>query len=316
LPRRTVTVASPLPVLPAGPIYQESFMKVSISPGFLLAVACAAWLAPGSASAAELVLTEVSVTSGSYPQGANLSIQAEIENTGNDSSGAFHVDFYASSNTSFPAGDRFIGSDNWPSIAAGEDASRTFNATIPANLDPGTYFIGGIISFSDSNSGDNINLDDEPITVTGTSNATFQISNTLNDAWYDPGTNGQGFFITVFPDIQKVFLAWFTYDTERPAGSVTAILGEPGHRWLTAFGGYNGDSATLDIELTQGGIFDANPPAPTQSPYGTIELIFNSCNEAELAYFIPSLGLTRNMLIQRTYASPDTVALCEALQTP
>jgi len=29
-------------------------------------------------------------------------------------------------------------------------------------------------------------------------------------------TNGQGFFITVFPDIGYVSLAWFTYDTELP----------------------------------------------------------------------------------------------------
>ena len=57
----------------------------------------------------------------------------------------------------------------------------------------------------------------------------------LNDTWFNADTVGQGFFITVFPDIGKVFLAWFTYDTERPPEDVTAILGEPGHRWITAF---------------------------------------------------------------------------------
>jgi len=144
----------------------------------------------------------------------------------------------------------------------------------------------------------------------------FLINAGLNDAWGDPAVDKQGFFITVFPDIQKIFLSWFTYDTQRPANGVTAILGEPGHRWLTAFGGFAGDTATLDIELTQGGIFDANPPDPTQSPYGTIQLEFNNCNEAELSYNIPSLGLSRSMVIKRSYASPDNVAVCEALQTP
>ena len=56
------------------------------------------------------------------------------------------------------------------------------------------------------------------------------INQGMIDAWYDPDTNGQGFFITVFPVIKQVFLAWFTYDTERPPEDVTAILGEPGHR--------------------------------------------------------------------------------------
>jgi len=33
-------------------------------------------------------------------------------------------------------------------------------------------------------------------------------------------------------------MAWFTHDTERPDTGVEAILGEPGHRWLTAQGPY------------------------------------------------------------------------------
>ena len=144
----------------------------------------------------------------------------------------------------------------------------------------------------------------------------FVINSGLNDAWGDPAVDKQGFFIIVFPDIKKLFLSWFTYDTQRPPNGVTAILGEPGHRWLTAFGGYTGDTATLNIELTQGGIFDANPPDPTQSPYGTIELLFNNCNQADLSYNIPSLGLSSATTITRTYASPDNVALCESLQTP
>jgi sugar lactone lactonase YvrE len=74
--------------------------------------------------------------------------------------------------------------------------------------------------------------------------ADFVINAGLNDAWFNASTPGQGFFVTVFPDSGQVFLAWFTYDTERPDESVTAILGEPGHRWLTAFGPYEGDTAT------------------------------------------------------------------------
>ena len=48
----------------------------------------------------------------------------------------------------------------------------------------------------------------------------------FNDAWYNPATDGQGFFITVFPDLGIVSLAWFTYDTEIPTGDAKANLGD------------------------------------------------------------------------------------------
>ena len=55
----------------------------------------------------------------------------------------------------------------------------------------------------------------------------FQINAGLNDAWFDPDTDGQGFLITVFQESAVMFLAWFTYDVERPPEDVTAMLGEP-----------------------------------------------------------------------------------------
>ena len=51
----------------------------------------------------------------------------------------------------------------------------------------------------------------------------FLINAGLNDAWYFPDTDGQGFFITVFPDLGAVSLAWFTYDTELPPLDATQI---------------------------------------------------------------------------------------------
>jgi hypothetical protein len=57
----------------------------------------------------------------------------------------------------------------------------------------------------------------------------FNINPGLSDAWYYEPTSGQGFFITVFPDLGAVSLAWFTYDTELPAEDATANLGGPLH---------------------------------------------------------------------------------------
>jgi hypothetical protein len=144
----------------------------------------------------------------------------------------------------------------------------------------------------------------------------LQINAGLADAWYNPATAGQGFLVTVFPDREEVFLAWFTYDTERPPEDVTAILGEPGHRWLTAQGPYSDDTADLTLYLTAGGVFDAANPAPTtdQDGYGTLTLQFADCKSGLATYEIPSLGLSGAIPLQRIVE--DGVALCEALAAP
>lgn len=139
----------------------------------------------------------------------------------------------------------------------------------------------------------------------------FSINAGLNDSWFNPQTAGQGFFITVFPDIQQLFLAWFTYETERPDDSVSANLGEPGHRWLTAFGSFAGNGASLDIEVTQGGIFDAVEPATAQSLDGTIVLQFSDCENGTVTYDIPSINRQGVIPIQRI--ALDNVPRCEEL---
>jgi len=141
-----------------------------------------------------------------------------------------------------------------------------------------------------------------------------QINSGMSDAWYDPATGGQGFLVSIFPDRKDMFLAWFTFDLERPPENIPAILGEPGHRWLTAQGTFAGNSGELTIYLTQGGTFDsADPPATTeQTGYGTLNVEFFSCSNGRIAYEIPSLELSGEIQIQRIV--DDNVALCEALQ--
>ena len=164
-----------------------------------------------------------------------------------------------------------------------------------------------IIEFNDNGPGGS---DDYIVKVTFDEN--FQINAGLNDAWFNPATAGQGFFFVVFPDIELFFLSWFTYDVERPDESIEAILGEPGHRWVTAFGAWAGDTVTLDVELTSGGIFDsAEPPVEQESNYGTITIVFHDCNNATLTYDFPTLGLSGS--IELTRVTEDNVALCEAL---
>jgi plastocyanin len=262
-----------------------------------------------AAAEAELDLREVSVAAGSYPQGSVISIDAEVENTGSAASGAFTIAHYASPNNSITAQDTLLGTENRASLPAGENSHGPFAATIPANLAPGAHFIGSIVNFSDANTNNNTNVEESPITVTAASN--FQINAGITDAWYYPVTDGQGFFIIVWEDIQTVFLAWFTYDVERPPEDVTAILGEPGHRWITAQGPYSGDTATLTVSVSSGGVFDSGEPPVDTVPDGTMQLQFSSCTEGMVTYEIDSLGLTGAVPIQRIV--PDMVPLCEGL---
>lgn len=141
--------------------------------------------------------------------------------------------------------------------------------------------------------------------------ATFTINAGLNDAWYDPATDGQGFLIVVYEDIQLVFLAWFTYDTERPPGDVVANLGEPGHRWFTAQGPFDGNRAVLDVIVSEGGIFDSGVPLPENRVDGKIELVFEDCKSATVNYEIESAGLSGTIPIQRV--ADGNVPLCEVL---
>ncbi len=141
----------------------------------------------------------------------------------------------------------------------------------------------------------------------------FQINAGINDAWFDPATNGQGFFITVYPDIKFMFLAWFTFDAERPAEDVSGQLGAPGHRWLTAQGSYDGDTANLTLFESKGGAFDAVEPASSTDPagVGTMTLEFADCTAGLLHYEITSLGISGEIPIQRV--SEANVPLCEML---
>ncbi|MFC1778074.1 proprotein convertase P-domain-containing protein, partial [Pseudomonadota bacterium] len=152
---------------------------------------------------------------------------------------------------------------------------------------------------------------DVPVTVTEAL-PLVDMNAGLNDAWYNPVTNGQGFFITVFPEIEYISLSWFTYDTERPAEGVTANLGEPGHRWLNALGAYSGNVAVMDISITSGGLFDTATEV-SEVIDGTIILTFTDCENGTVEYDIPSINQQGIVPIQRVVR--DNIALCEALNS-
>jgi len=141
----------------------------------------------------------------------------------------------------------------------------------------------------------------------------FVINAGLNDSWFDPATNGQGFFIAVYPDSDTIVLSWLTYDTEAPAQDADAHLGDPCQRWFMAQGQFQGDLADLAVYSSGGGIFNQGTPVPMLNQIGHMSVQFDSCNSGILTFYLPGVSASGAIPIQRV--SPDNVALCEALAT-
>lgn len=146
-----------------------------------------------------------------------------------------------------------------------------------------------------------------------TDKPSFSINAGLNDSWYNPLTDGQGFLAIVFPVIEQMFVAWFTYDTERPPEDTPSELGDPGHRWLIAQGPYSGNTANLTVFVAEGGVFDSPTPPVTIDPEGdgTLTMEFADCTQGLVTYNITSAGVSGQVPIQRIVN--DNVALCEEL---
>ena len=259
--------------------------------------------------------TDVSVESvdaadGSFVVGEDIQVMTQLKNVSTESSGVFDVNFYVSSDNIITTTDTLIGTKQVNNIAAGASLALDENVNLPVNLAAGDYFIGAILNIGDSNPANDTNVDQTTIYVF----TQFIMNAGLNDAWFNPLTDGQGFFITIFPDLNFVTLAWFTYDTELPPLDATSSLGDPGHRWMTAGGVINMDESVMNIELTSGGIFDAASVIQRTNPAGsdgTLTLKFDNCRSGSINYNITSIDAQGTVPLQRV--AGDNIALCDAL---
>lgn len=145
----------------------------------------------------------------------------------------------------------------------------------------------------------------------------LQFNAGLNGAWYNRDTSGQGILVDVFTETQLLFAAWFTFDLERPGAGSEPMIGDAGHRWLTAVGGYAaGENAiSLNIENTTGGVFDsADPPVTQDTDYGSIDLEFTDCLNGTMTYNIPAGPVSG--VIALTRVASDHLELCARLGSP
>jgi hypothetical protein len=140
--------------------------------------------------------------------------------------------------------------------------------------------------------------------------ALFRINPGLSGSWQNPNTPGQGFFLTVFENINQVSLAWFSYAIDVPDDQNSS------QSWLTALGPFSGTSAELAIEWTTGGAFNSPDPTVQQHINGTIQLNFTDCNSGQITYRMDSdafgsPAVAGEIPIRRL--ANDSVALCESV---
>ena len=186
----------------------------------------------------------------------------------------------------------------------GEDDSSDYSGCRITNDGRYISFLsdGGNLIPGDRNSFSDVFVTDNP--------AMFQINPGLNGSWFNPATNGQGFFIDVLPTTGMVFVGWSTFDVTLPDESVTAHIGDPGHRWLSAQGEYLGNQAALDIHAIKGGVFDSPEPSPIVEVQGEMLVEFTSCRSGTVTYNLPSVGRSRVIPIQRV--ALDNAVACES----
>lgn len=159
--------------------------------------------------------------------------------------------------------------------------------------------------------GDTIVTDNLVMTKLTELDRPFLMNAGLNDAWYEPATSGQGFFITVYPTLNKVVASWFTFDTELAPADATGDLVGSGQRWLQAQGLINDNTSDMIIYSTTGGLFDDENSTVNTAENGTMKLTFDDCSTGTVEYNIPSINRQGSIPIQRV--AGDNIALCEEL---
>jgi hypothetical protein len=292
-----------LPVSGDYAVWPTSFDQgAQVTGSYTMSVAC------NNPDAPDWAVEPPDLGSDTVRNGQSLSIQTTVRNGGNSTAEMSKLRFYLAKSAEPSEKDRPLGDVDLEALGAGGNTRKS--TVVPLGVRPGMYYVTACADVDPlelelknncaSNGPVTVEDDQQPI----------PINTGLNDAWFNPDTSGQGFFINVFPNTRLMFLSWFTYDTERPPPEVEANLGDAGHRWLTAQGNYELGEATLSVTLSEGGTFDSPAPEVMNTPnYGTMVVRFNDCKTGEIEYDLPSIGDSGTIPISRvTY---DNVTDCQ-----
>lgn len=129
--------------------------------------------------------------------------------------------------------------------------------------------------------------------VTDPAPTTPEINFATSGAWFNPATNGQGFFVEAFPGAKVFTLAWFTWINE----------GDPD--WFVATGLYEGSRAEVEVFRVSGGRFNDSTPV-TDSVVGTASFTLVDCEHATFAFTLSNPVRSGTIDLQRILPSDAT----------
>lgn len=135
-----------------------------------------------SENQADLAITILDATNGTYASGDNLDVIAKIENIGNAISDSYSIKFYASTDTNITPED--YGDWYWDldALGVGENHNYLFPWILSQSMPNGQYYIGAIVTVNDDSDGsNNTRYDLTPITVSSVPDAPTLTSATPGD---------------------------------------------------------------------------------------------------------------------------------------
>jgi len=172
-------------------------------------------------SRVDLAVTSVSGPT-SASSGQQISFTATVRNLGSANAGQFSVTVYLSKDSNISKDDVEMGSGSISGLAAGGQQTLTVNRTIPANLVPGTYYIGAIVdkwnNVAESNennnslAGNQITILQSDLVMTSISGPTAaapgqQIGVVATVKNQGNGSSG-GFYVSVYLSADPVITPW------------------------------------------------------------------------------------------------------------
>jgi plastocyanin len=123
----------------------------------------------------------------------------------------------------------------------------------------------------------------------------FAISIGIGGTWNSPGIPSQGFLLEVNPPLNSLVLGWFTWSATTPGS----------YDWLSAIGPISGDSATVDLQRSSGGLFNSTTPT-TSTSVGSATFRFTDCCTGTVTYQRNDSGQSGTVPIRRLTPVPPT----------
>lgn len=129
----------------------------------------------------------------------------------------------------------------------------------------------------------------------------FEIEAGISGSWYDPAQDGHGFLVEVLAG-GRLAAYWFTYD------------GQGNQAWLAGVGTIQGNTATVPVILTRGGVFGPafEPGAVDRQGWGSLTFTFDSCDTGSVAY---NVGFGAGTLALRRLTRPEGL-VCDRSAEP